>query len=366
MRTGRKTRLLAGAALLMGVGVANAFIYANDATCNWVDGNGTGLWNEDGNWDNVQGPDYGVPDASGEYACIDSGTANITPASFPAGTVGRAYIGGSGGATLNVGADASFGRFLPGWSAGDVGTVNVTAGTLNITDAIYFRVGANNGAGTLNVSGGTVQAADRLTFGYGSGSAGDMVLSSGAVNVKRVIMAYNNTSTSSVEISGGSFDAGSDGSGYISLESGTATLSVQGSASTVSTARFAIKAAEGHSLTLGLDAGGVTTIDVTGDKGAGDAYEGADLADLAIVVNELSGFNGTVGSTYDIIDSATYITTNGLTVTSNIAGLDFEPSIVTVGNDEVLRLTAIPEPSVVSMVALFGGGLMLFRRGFRN
>ncbi len=356
--------VLSAMALLLSVVAANAFIYANDAACEWTDGNGTGLWNEDGNWDNVQGSDYGVPDASGEYACIDSGTANITSASRPAGTVGRAYVGGSNGATLNVGADASFGRFLVGWSAGDIGTVNLTAGTLSMTDAIYFRIGADKGSGVLNMSGGTLNASDRLTLGYGAGTAGDMVLSGGSVNLGRVIMAYNNTSTSSLEISGGVFDAGSSGSGYLSLENGTATLSINGSASTIGTARLAIKAAEAHVLNLGLDAGGVTTINVTGDKGAGDTYEGADLADLAIVVDELAGFNGTVGSTYDIISSATYISTNGLSVTSNITGLDFEPSIVSVGNNEVLRLTVIPEPSVISMIALFGGGVVFIRRKF--
>ncbi|RKZ06304.1 hypothetical protein DRQ05_05020, partial [bacterium] len=67
--------VLSAMALLLSVVAANAFIYANDAACEWTDGNGTGLWNVDGNWDNVQGSDYGVPDASGEYACIDSGTA---------------------------------------------------------------------------------------------------------------------------------------------------------------------------------------------------------------------------------------------------------------------------------------------------
>lgn len=376
-----KKLVLTTTALMLGVAAANAFLYASeDAT--WWDLGTTGDWMTEANWtDYGTGSDWriagwvaGNPENTGGstdplwnegYACIDRGTVNITPTSRPDGIVERAYIGSSTGTSvLNVGADASFGRFLVGWDPSEIGTVNLTAGTMNVNDPINFRIGANNGSGNLNVSGGTLNAVDRLTFGYGAGTAGDMVLSGGVVNVGRVIMAYNNTSTSSLEISGGVFDA----SGYLSLEDGTGTMTVNGSSSTISMDRFAIKAAEGHTLNLGLDAGGVTTIFVNGDiAGSGDAYEGATLNDLAIVVDDLAGFNGTIGSTYDIVSSASYITTNGLSVTSLVTAngiTGFDASIVTVGSNEVLRLTAIPEPSVISMIALFGGGVMFFRRKF--
>jgi len=315
----KKARWLVVVALLIGVGSADAFIYARDNSLLWtgaVDSN----WNVDGNWDNVQGPDYGVPgDSTNEYsyALIESGIVNITPASAPAFGVGRAYVGGTNAvdAVLNIGADVLFERFLVSWLAGETGTVNLTAGTMSVTyDGTQFRIG-KAGTGIFNISGGTL-------------------------NGTRIMLSSDPDSVCEMEISSGAINA----SDYIWMNGGTATLKVSGSGSTIVADRFAAEFGKSHALELGLDAGGVTLINVIGDiAGNGDTYEGVILNDLAIVVDDLPGFNGSVGDSYDIFSSATYITTtNGLTVTSNIDGVDFSWAIVTEGGNEILRLTIVP------------------------
>ena len=312
-----KARLLVAVAVLFSVVAADAFIYGKDNSLEWtgaVDNN----WNVDGNWDNVQGPDYGVPgDDTNEYsyALIESGTVNITPSSAPPHGVGRAYVGGTNGATLNISADVLFERFLVSWLEGETGTVNLTAGTMDVTyDGTQFRIG-KKGTGQFNISGGTL-----------SGT--------------RIFISSDPTSMGILEISSGALNA----SDYLSMEGGTGTLTVSGSGSTITVDRFAASSGHGHTLKLGLDAGGTTTINVIGDiAGNGDNYEGATLNDLAIVVDDLAGFNGQGGDTYDVFSSATFITTNGLTVTSNIDGVEFFTTIVTDGDREVLRLAIVPD-----------------------
>jgi len=309
------------AALLVGVGSANAFIYNKDNSLLWtgaVDNN----WNVDGNWDNLQGPDYGVPgDDTNEYsyALIESGTVDVTPASAPPYGVGRAYVGGTGaGATLNIGADILFERFLISWLADESATINHSAGTMDVVysdlGSVQFMIG-KAGTGQLNITGGTVQGT-------------------------RVRIASDTGSTGTLEISGdGAFVASED----LTMREGTGTLVVNGSAAAVTVDAFTVISGHGHTLKVGLDAGGVAPINVVGDvAGNGDNYDGAALNDLAIVVDDLPGFNGAAGDSYDIFSSATSITTNGLTVTSNIEGVEFAVAIVADGGNEVLRLTIVP------------------------
>ena len=299
-----KKLVLSTMVLMLGVAAANAFVYGNDRSLEWTDGNGTGLWNEDGNWDNVQGPDHGIPVDGDDYACIDSGTANITSSSRPTGEVYRVYVGGTSGATLNIGADAASQRLLVGWTTSETGTVNLTSGTLTLSSATNVRLG-HIGTGILNMSGGTLNGID-------------------------LIMAFDNTNPGGnrLEVSGGDFNLSS----FLQMRQSASTVSVQGSSATIDMAGFTVYAGKGHSLELGLDAGGVSPINTTSN---------ATLQDLAILVDDLAGFNGQEGDTYDIFSSATFITTNGLTLTSNIDGVDFGASIVTEGGKEILRLTIL-------------------------
>lgn len=304
-----KKLVLSATALVLGVAAANAFIYSKDNSLLWtgaVDNN----WNVDGNWDNVQGPDYGVPgDDTNEYsyALIESGTVNLTPASHPPYGVGRAYVGGTGaGPTLNISEDVVFERFLISWLAGETGTINISAGTMNVVydspSSVQFMIG-KAGTGRFNLSGG-------------------------AVTGTRVRIASDTGSTGTLEISGGSFAASDD----LVMREGTGTLVIDGSAATISMGSFTVISGHGHTLKLGLDAGGVSPINVTSN---------AALNDLAIVVDDLAGFNGGEGDTYDVVVSGGSISTSNLTVTSNIDGVDFGASVVNEGGNDILRLTIL-------------------------
>ncbi len=328
----RKITLIT-AAMLLSAGAANAFIYANDNSLLWtgaIDNN----WNIDGNWDNVQGTDLGVPgNGNTAYALIDSGTANITPSSAPTGPgdIYRAYIGGTSGGTLNVSADSSYGRFYTGWDNGATGYLNLTAGAMSMNSG-NFELG-HNGSSVATISGGTM-------------------------NASQIKLANGATSTSSLTISGGVVDASS----YIWMQAGTATMTVNGSSASITADRLLVDAGNGHTLNFGLDAGGVTPINVDGTTAG--SYDSADLNDLAIVLDDLVGFGG-VG-TYDLIVSAENLTESGLTVTDTFddAGLTTSWAIVSEGGNEILRATVIPEPATLSMIALVAFGAVVVRRRF--
>lgn len=64
--------------------------------------------------------------------------------------------------------------------------------------------------------------------------------------------------------------------------------------------------------------------------------------DLAVVVDDLPGFNGGVGDICDILRYAGCIVTNGdFSVASRVDGLDFRASIVEEEGSEIFRLTAV-------------------------
>ncbi len=318
------------AAMLLSAGAANAFVYANDRTLEWNGGSST--WDDANNWDNVQGGDLGAPGGNTAYAIIDDLTATISSGNVPVGEVYRTYIGGTGvGGQLNVSADASFGRFYTAWNADETGRLNLTAGAMSMNSG-NFELG-HNGSSVATISGGTM-------------------------NASQIKLANGATSTSSLTISGGVVDASS----YIWMQAGTATMTVNGSSASITADRLLVDAGNGHTLNFGLDAGGVTPINVDGTTAG--SYDSADLNDLAIVLDDLVGFGG-VG-TYDLIVSAENLTESGLTVTDTFddAGLTTSWAIVSEGGNEILRATVIPEPATLSMFALVAFGAVVVRRRF--
>ena len=325
-------------------------VEAADTALVWSDGNGNGNWNEDGNWDNVYGTDYGVPGGNIAHAFITNGTANITPASQPPGAVVRTYVGGTGGAILNVGASANFGRFYIGESSGETGTVNLTSGTLTQTVDQEFHIGVG-GIGTINISGGTLQGTDVVRIGKNAGSDGTVDMTGGTFESGRLFIGSGGNGLLEVES-----NATLTVNGYINMANGPGTFNVKGSGSTIELHRLAVNAGKGHTLNLFMDAGGISVIDVK-NMNAGFAYASeALLTDLKIVVDELPGFSGGVGDTFDVIKAEGGITTStGFSVSSQVYGLDFTAAVVTVGSDQVLRLTAIPGAAMLELV--WGGAV---------
>ncbi|RKX40657.1 MAG: hypothetical protein DRP64_12345, partial [Verrucomicrobia bacterium] len=148
---------------------------------NAVAWSGTGDWMDSNHWTDVApSPDWTIPGQGplneGE-ALIRSGEASITAASNPDSPVARLDIGGSAGATLNVtGGDVEFKEVVLA-EAGQVATVNQSAGNVLFTGNDHAYIG-RFGQGIYNLDGGTLthtseSGADCNTFiGVDRGSVG--------------------------------------------------------------------------------------------------------------------------------------------------------------------------------------------------
>lgn len=209
-------------------------------------------------------------------AIIESGTANVTPASKPDGIVADLDLGYNGGtATLNISDDFSVGdpstTVSIGVGAGSTGIVNMASGVFE-SGCKRVWVGAS-GYGLFNQTGGDVQIM-QMSMADSSSSVGEYRISGGSLMVTNAISGDQDTKHA------GKFTV--SGSGATSIE----TMRIYGWADTF---RFE------------LDAGGTTLIKVTPDTGATYDAAYADLRRAIIEVDTLPGFNGVEGDVYDVL-----------------------------------------------------------------
>lgn len=180
---------------------------------------GTGDWMDSNHWADVAPtPDWTIPGQGslneGE-ALIRSGEASITAASNPDSPVARLDLGGTAGATLNVtGGDVEF-KEVTLAEAGQVATVNQSAGNVLFTGNTRAYVG-RYGHGIYNLSGGTLthtseSGADCNTFiGVDRGSVGifnqtgGTFVKNGSVQ-QNIYVAYYSRSVGRLNLSGGEF-----------------------------------------------------------------------------------------------------------------------------------------------------------------
>jgi hypothetical protein len=273
---------------------------------------GTGSWKTAGNWST------GVPSSSGtgDVLVQNGGTAMIDSA---VGTVG-------GYSRLKVGTSTGGGHLL------------VAAGGSATFDS-ETRIGDKTTGATVAISGGSLTVRNAMRIGY-TGTAGG-------------------TGSGSVTISGGSFTLteGGPASGELVMGYGTGTntasLEIDGSTATISTMRLIMTAGATKMLTYGLDAGGVSRIQVTGSDDL--AFNGTTLS---IVCNAAIGL--AEGSSITLIDnqgSGACTDTfsgkaEGSTVTANYGSYTYQWTLTYkggTGNDVVLTNLEITGPIAVSL-----------------
>ncbi len=209
-------------------------------------------------------------------AIIESGVANVTPASKPDGIVADLDMGyGGETATLNISDDFSVGgagtKVSIGVGSGSTGIVNMVSGVFK-SDCDIVWVGTS-GYGLFNQTGGDVQVS-KLSNADSSGSVGEYRISGGSL----VISNYY-------------------GGGQDDLYAAKFTVSGSG-ATSIETMFFNCWA---DVLRFELDAGGTTLIKATPDAGGTRTATFADLRRTIIEVDTLPGFNGQEGDVYDVL-----------------------------------------------------------------
>jgi hypothetical protein len=184
-------------------------------------GGGTGLWLTQSNWTEVttDNSKWAIPgwisgnpynpgtwtnSSNKGFALIKSGMAQITSASRPDGRVERFYVGGTGGANLDISADLSAYKGWIGANAGETGTISQTAGAVSISGSTYF---ADYGTAIYNISGGSLTVSGELRVGTNGGS-------SGTVNVNGGTFSATNTN----------FSLGYQGNAELNQTNGTVSI----------------------------------------------------------------------------------------------------------------------------------------------
>lgn len=376
---------------------------------------GTGDWLDTGWTTNGVGV---IPtwDANADARLL-GGTMNLTPASNPGATIGTVLIES---ASLNVSSDLSGTNLEVGYSGGNVATYNQTAGAVSMSGRSRIGVYTAGTTGTMTVSGGSFST-DALAIAWDSTAtlnlnSGASVSITGASGGNTSGIGIYGGSTGIFNMNGGTFNAGSDdfhvgrsGDGTLYMTGGTFTaakiliarwtdqqglidqsggvmnldaldLSSSGGTYTISGGSLDV---QGNIWSAGgmfvVDGSGATSIDADNvlfwddtfrvllDENGSTRVDVADVAEITkLEVGTLAGFNGTVGSTYDIMWSGTgFQNSGGDIVLTDLDSEEFGWSIVSDGGTgEILQLTVIPEPATLGMVAFLGGAMLWIRRKF--
>jgi hypothetical protein len=133
------------------------------------------------------------------------GTFNLNGGSFA--VAGNTVAGAQARGTINVSNGVfSTADLIVGQSAGSVGVVNQTGGTINVTNPTTLIVG-DAGTGTQNHSGGTTNVAGNVILGNQATGNGTYNLSQGAALPPAVLNVSQNVSVGAQPTSGvGTFD----------------------------------------------------------------------------------------------------------------------------------------------------------------
>lgn len=243
--------------------------------------------------------------------------ATLTIAGLRAAQTGTGTLNIAGG-TVNVTGAGSNSASITGGAAGN-GTITISSGGQYISDIGLTMANNATGTGTINLQSGTMTIRGTLNRGNGTGN---LNWTGGTLSVQDTNLAtINNTGT-------GTFAPGEVGAvGSFSVSAGTVTYN------------------QGVNAFLNLDFASDASFD-TISIGAGTALN-MNLAGT-LTLNLLADYIPTDGMTFDVI-TATTIVNNGYILAGNGAS-KFTSEIVTVGSNQVLRLTAIPEPSAFGLI----------------
>ncbi len=228
-------------------------------------------------------------------------------------------------ATATVNGNLTLGHHTSTGTAAATGLINVTGGTLNVTGNLVEGTGGATSISTVNLEDGT------LTVG------GDLIVDT-------------------LNFTGGTLHVGTLG---FDLEQNGGTLAPGNSpGTTYITGDYDLNS-------------GVLQIEMNEyDQGADPGYDFVNVSGDAnlngtLAVVFLDGFKPAVGDFFDVLTAA------DITLGLGVFGLDqsaapweggFVFSVVVGGNGEILRLSAVPEPASLIILALGGLCLAFFRR----
>ena len=362
----------------------HTFIGVYDGAVGALNVSGTGSFVKNG--DVVQNTIVGY--ASGSQGTIDlSGSGSFTQDASD----GQVYLANNAGSIgkLNIRDNASFSSGYIHVGHNGYGEVNQSGGTF-YANCYYLRVGSNNGSeGVVNLSGGTFEKSHsgHMYIGEDAGSVGTVNISGGLLDISDAIISVGRNGVGTINQTGGDIDAGwlitgnGTGSGdyavsggsvdvdrYIRILGAGSTMTVSGSdADHIRANRFLL---EDNTLNINLDETGSTLIEADGVIDGGNGYYNAYI-NGTWNIDTLAGFDGTVGSVYDLMWTAEdFLNTEDLNLV-NVGATEFEWSIVdnvasdgTAGTGKMLQVTVIPEPATLGLFAFVGGGILLIRRRF--
>ncbi|RKX40656.1 MAG: hypothetical protein DRP64_12340, partial [Verrucomicrobia bacterium] len=261
----------------------------------------------------------------------------VNGGTFQANATSRTRVGSLGDATINIGGtgamESSSTSFDTAYYASSTADMNISGGSFDFTGNT-MRVG-KAGTGTVDQTGGDV-AVTRLQMATDAGSSGTYSISGGSLLINNYV-------------------AGGAGDGVFEILGSDAT-------SIEADAVFFFQ----DTLRVKLDENGSTLL-----KAVGGGYDAnIDIHEGLLQIDTLAGFNGTVGSTYDIAWAALAIDTTDLAF-DNLGSTEFSWSVLdnvdasgNAGTGQMLQVTVIPEPATLGMVAFLGGGMLWIRRKF--
>ncbi len=323
----------------------------------------------------VTGAVFAVVIAHGQVIWNNQGEDNLwtNPANWDGAAVpgsgqeARVNLSGVDRAVVDAAAPV-FGHFRVGVGGGSIGEVEVLAdGFLNADNTSQDRVGVGGGTGIVNQSGGTVRLGGaQVQVGLDNGSIGTYNLSGGTFIGAReqggtTLFIGQSGGTGSFNVSGGELRTRAGVA--LGINGGTGLFNVQGSgADQIAIGGEGNLAGRwiqnaGSTLQFGIDAGGVSVIDILDDNGAGGdvTFEEGALLNVGFVDQPVFG-------TWTVMQWAGTLTDNGLAfapgVDENVWSFDFS------GNE--LQLTAVPEPATYALIFGIAGAVLLFLRRRRT
>ncbi|MDF7823570.1 hypothetical protein P4B35_06055 [Pontiellaceae bacterium B12227] len=271
-----------------------------------------------------------------------SGTATLNATTLTANGTLNVSAGALNAATLNVNDSVNH----SGSGLATVNTLNVNAsGNYNLTGGTLNTEGTTiTVAGLIDVDGGTVSI-DQGPANVAINGAGLLTLKSGTLEATGSAATDLLDINTDIEISGGSLN-------LLGQTRVNGEFKVVGDAATINLAR--LSAAGGGSMSLVFDDTGVSTVNVSGWM---------TLSDMDLVVDG-TAYTGSETS-FVLLDAVNNTASlNSYTVTGfGTEGVDWELVQTTgvTGNDGVV-LNVIPEPAVLSLVVIFGGGILVLKR----
>jgi len=269
----------------------------------------------------------------------------VLTASLDSLVIGRKSGTSTGAATgrLTLSADA----------ANSVDVNNVTVGELS---------GASTGAatGTLDLAGGAFTVNNALRLGLGTSSSGTVNLSGGTLTAASI---EKGTGTANFNFTGGVLHVGAFG--FDLVQNGGVLAPGASPGMTSISGNYLMNAGALEIEINGYDQGDQGPIDGIGYdlvNVSGDATLNGTLQ-----VALLDGFQPSLGDVFDVLQADSISLGSGFTLEQLLGGSssNLAYSIVPFGTDEVLRLTAVPEPSSLALL-LLAASLAWFGFRFRR